>query len=231
MTQEQFNKSLRSLLSPSERRIISKLKTPFLIQDYLDHFPENFSKVGEAIQNPREVLTHQKAHCIEGAILAASSLAYHGREPLLMDFQTRDDDEDHVIALFKERGLWGAISKTNHPVLRWRDPVFKTPRELAMSYFNEYFMWHKSDGKKLGDKTMRAWSAPFNLRRYHPTRIWGEGDLDWLAEELDQSKHFPAYPKGHQKFLRKARPVEIKAMSAVEWERKQKPRSSHLSPF
>lgn len=139
-----------------------------------------------------------------------------------MDFQTRDDDEDHVVALFKERGYWGAISKTNHPVLRWRDPVYKTPRELAMSYFNEYFMWHKKDGKKLGDKTMRAYSKPFTLRRYHPKKWWSAGPLDWLAEELDQSPHHPALPKGQHTFLRKARPVEIKAMRMTEWRRPRK---------
>lgn len=217
-----YQKQLRALLSPAEARVLERLRSPLLIQDFLDSFPENFSPIGDAIQNPAQVLSTKKAHCIEGAILAAAALAYHGKPALLMDFQTRNDDEDHVVAIFKERGYWGAISKTNHPVLRWRDPVYKTPRELAMSYFNEYFMWHKSDGKKLGDKTLRAYSRPFNLARYHPKEWWSAGPLDWLAEVLDTSPHYPTVPKGQQKFLRKARPVEIKAMSTTEWRRPKK---------
>jgi hypothetical protein len=214
-----YQKQLRALLSPVQRRVLARLRTPQLIQDYIDHFPENFSPIGDPIQNPAQVLASQKAHCIEGAILAAAALAYHGKPPLLMDFQTRGDDEDHVVAIFKQGGYWGAISKTNHPVLRWRDPVYRTPRELAMSYFNEYFMWHKKDGKKVGDKTLRAYSKPFDLRRYHPKKWWSGGSLDWLAEELDKSPHYPALPKGQGKFLRKARPVEMKAMSISEWRR------------
>ncbi len=139
-----------------------------------------------------------------------------------MDFQTRNDDEDHVVVVFKQGGYWGAISKTNHPVLRWRDPVYKTPRELAMSYFNEYFLWFGYHGELLGDKTMRAYSKPFTLRRYHPRRWWSAGPLDWLAEELDQSPHYPALPPGQKNYLRKARPIEIKAMSLMEWKRPRK---------
>lgn len=210
-----YQKQLISLLSPAERRILARLTTPIKIQDYLDHFPENFSEIGDPIQNPSQVLANKKAHCIEGAVLAAAALAYHGKEPLLLDLQSTALDYDHVIAPFKQGGYWGAISKTNHPVLRWRDPVYKTVRELAMSYFNEYF-WPER-GRSYRTKTMVAYSRPFSLRKFHPRRWWAAGDLDWLAEELDQSPHYPALPVRQKKYLRKARPIEIKAMRLEEW--------------
>ena len=96
----------------------------------------NFEHGGETNHSPIVVLKKRKAHCFEGAVFAAAVLAYHGSKPLLMDFATAYDDEDHTVALFRKNGLWGAISKTNHAVLRYRDPVYRTPRELAMSYFH-----------------------------------------------------------------------------------------------
>jgi len=158
--------------------------------------------------------------------VAAASLAYHGREAFLLDLQASDDDEDHVVALFKENNLWGAISKTNHPQLRWRDPVYKSVRELAMSYFHEYFLWDASHNNKKvpaarkGVKTLRTYSAPFNLMRYKPARWWAAGDLDWLAEELDSSHHFPLVPKSCIKKLRPASDIEIKSAHLEQWKEK-----------
>jgi len=154
--------------------------------------------------------------------LAAAALTYHGREPLLMDLQASDDDEDHVVALFKEGKFWGAISKTNHPILRWRDPVYGSVRELAMSYFHEFYLWDVTHntikvGKKKGKKTLRAYSKPFNLARYKPELWWNVSDLDWLAEALDASPHFPLLPKNMIKKLRSASKLEIKAASLSEW--------------
>ena len=156
---------------------------------------------------------------MEGAVLAAAALAYHGRSPLLLDLQSLEEDEDHVVALFKEKGLWGAISKTNHPVLRWRDPVYKTPRELAMSYFHEYFMWHKHGKKLSGKKTLLAYSKPFDLSRYPPEKWFAAKDLDWLAEALDASPHFPIAPASVLKNTRPATRIETEVMEAVEWPR------------
>ncbi len=214
---------LLPLLSPTEAKLLSKLSSPIKIQDYLDHFPENFAPIGEPIQSPSKVIANKRAHCIEGAILAAASLAYHGKPALLLDLQASNDDEDHVVALFKVNGLWGAISKTNHPVLRWRDAVYKDVRELAMSYFNEYFLFDASHyGKKvasskLGTKTLRTYSKPFDLMQINPKSWWAAGDLDWLAESLDSSPHFPILPKSAIKHLRKASGVEIKAAKLTEW--------------
>ncbi len=212
-----YQHQLSSLLSPAERRIIAKLNSPKKIQDYLEALPQNFPSSREGILPPAQVLAQNRAHCIEGAVLAATSLAYHGREPLLLDLQAADDDDDHVVALFKEGGYWGAISKTNHPVLRWRDPIYKSVRELAMTYFHEYFLWKESRGKLMGKKTLRNYSKPFDLRRYKPEQIWNVKDLDWLAEDLDASPHFPLIPKAMQKHVRNATKIETIAMEMTEW--------------
>ncbi|HEY5383252.1 MAG TPA: hypothetical protein VIJ88_01720 [Candidatus Paceibacterota bacterium] len=223
-----YRQQLKLQLSPVEAALLKKLSTPNKIQDFLDSFPVNFSTIGEPIQSPRMVLQNKKAHCIEAAIVAAASLAYHGRRPLLLDLQASNADEDHVVALFKEGNLWGAISKTNHPQLRWRDPVYQTIRELVMSYFHEYFLWDVThNGKKVavakkGTKTLRAYSKPFDLTCYSPERWWAAHDLDWLAEELDGSAHFPLLPKVAIKNVRPADKIEIVSAALCEWKERNK---------
>src|SRR3989338_505434 len=135
-----YEERIRALLTPPEQKIFQKLSTPAKVQEWLEALPQNFELHGDTYMSPRSVLKEQKAHCMEGAVFAAAVFAYHGHQPLLMDLQTADPDEDHVIALFKENGRWGAVSKTNHSILRYRDAVYKTPRELALSYFHEYFL-------------------------------------------------------------------------------------------
>ena len=223
MAANTFRDALVPLLSPTELALLKKLSSPNKIQDFLDHFPENFSQIGEPVQSPRQVLLNKRAHCIEAAILAASALGFHGQPALLMDLQASNDDEDHVVALFKENNLWGAISKTNHPQLRFRDAVYKTQHELAMSYFNEYFLFDATHfGKKvsmhkLGTKTLRTYSKPFDIARINPANWWAAQDLDFLAERLDASPHFPLIPKSLIKKLRKASLLEIKAANLKEW--------------
>jgi hypothetical protein len=203
---------LSSLLTPSEIRILNKLSTPQKIQDFLDILPINFELGGETYMSPRRVFETEMAHCLEGALVAAAALAYHGQRPLLMDFQTDWDDEDHVVALFKHNDLWGAISKTNHAVLRYRDAVYRSPRELAMSYFHEYFMW---DGRK----SLRAFSAPFDLSRYAPEKwITTSENLFFLAGDLDASRHFPIFKKMNARSLRRASTIEIENLKRVEWD-------------
>ena len=210
-----YKNDLRALLSPRERAVFKKLTTPKHIQDYLEALPQNFSKrSGETCRSPRRILRKKSAYCFEGAVFAAAALAYHGREPLLMDLQTIDDDQDHVVALFKMDGLWGAISKTNNPVLRWRDPVYKNVRELALSYFHEYFLYR--DGRK----SLRAYSKPFNLARYKPERwVVAEESLDWLAEELDASPHLAVVPKKIIPQLRRASVLERKILDLERWKK------------
>ena len=134
----QFPKSVMKEF-PEEFSIFKKLRTPADIQDFVNGFEMNFTGRQHTYASPLVVLQTGKAHCMEGAMLAAAALWYLGYPPLLLDLKTTAQDDDHVVALFKEGGRWGAISKTNHAVLRYRDPVYRDPRELAMSYFNEYF--------------------------------------------------------------------------------------------
>jgi hypothetical protein len=202
---------IKALLTPPERKLFQKLSTPQKIQDYLDTLPINFEMKGETYMSVRRTVAAKTAHCFEGALVAAAALAYHGQKPLLMDFRTLPSDEDHVVTLFQINGLWGALSKTNHALLRYRDPVYRSPRELAMSYFHEYLLWS-------GKKSLREYSAPFDLSRYSPQKwITADRELDWLVQALDDSRHFPTAPKKTLRQLRKAAPVELRAMKVVEW--------------
>ena len=153
-----YRRRLHDTLSPREHRLFARLDTPQKIQTFLDRLPVNFSLNGDTAMSPRRVLQTRMAHCSEGAVFAAAALAYHGRPPLLMDIRALPSDQDHIITLFRERGLWGAISKTNHAVLRWRDPIYRSVRELAMSYAHEYCL----DG---GKKSMLSYSKPFSLKQ------------------------------------------------------------------
>ncbi len=210
---KKYTKKLRAVLSPELASLFKKLSTPEKIQDYLDTLPINFDMSGDLLSSKR-ILQEGKAQCIEGAMFAAASLAFHDQKPLLMDFQTRSFDEDHVVALFKRNDCWGAISKTNHAILRWRDPVYKTIRELAMSYFHEYYM---HDGRK----TLCAYSAPFNLRRYSPGFwVMSEEGLEDIALDLDEARHFPIISPGRMRQLRRASEIERKGLDVVEWKRR-----------
>jgi len=121
-------------LSQEEISVLRKLDTPEKIQDFLDAFPSNLSQYSDSCSSPRMALRKGRAHCIEGAFIAATALMLQGKKPLLMDLKAKRPDVDHVVALFKHNGFWGAISKSNHPVLRYRDPVYRTLRELALLF-------------------------------------------------------------------------------------------------
>ncbi len=201
-------------LSKKEFSTLKKLNTPEKIQDFLDTLPINFEKGGDTCLSPRRVLREKKAHCIEGALLAATALWVAGGEPLLLDFQTTPEDEDHVVALYKKNGYWGALSKTNHAVLRFRDPIYRTIRELALSYFHEYFML------ETGKKTLKSYSRPFSLKRFGTKWMTSEKNLWYIAETLDRSPHFPAVPKKNRAHIRPISKVEKKAFRTTEWTKK-----------
>ena len=201
-------------LTPKELTFLKRLSSPEKIQDYLDSLAINHEKQGDTCRSPRLVMREKKAHCIEGALLAATALWLQGQEPLLMDLRTTRDDMDHVVALFKKKGYWGAISKTNHAVLRYRDPLYRTPRELALSYFHEYFL------PKTGEKTLRHYSRPFSLKRFGIDWIVSEENLWNIPVALDDSPHYPLIAKGLTRSLRKASFLERKASGIAEWPKK-----------
>ncbi len=199
---------MRLTLPLEQRELFESLNSPQKVQDYVDTLKINFETAGETNFPPLMVIQKKMAHCFERAVCAAEILAYHGRQPLLMDFETILDDEDHTIALFKEGGHWGAISKTNHSVLKYRDPVYASPRELAMSYFHEYYLWD-------GTKSMRAYSKPFDLSKL-PLEKWLLADtLDWLMRKLSTSGYYDVVPQPRN--LRNASKIELTALAHVEW--------------
>lgn len=201
-------------LSKKELSVLKKLSTPNKIQDFLDTLPINFEENSETYMSPRRVLREKKAHCLEGALLAALALWLQGEEPLLLDLKTSPIDQDHVVAVYKRNGYFGAISKTNHACLRFRDPVYKNIRELAVSYFHEYFL------NKNGQKTLTKYSVPFNLKKLKTDWVTSEEELWNIAEKLDGLKHFPIYPKSNKKFIRPADKTERKAGELTEWKNK-----------
>ena len=199
----------------SEQKLFAKLNSPKKIQDFLaQKIKHNPARDGVECRSPREVLKFGKAHCMEGALLAAAILEFHGQKPLLMDLRSTSEDLDHVVALFKQGGCWGAISKTNHVVLRYREPVYKTLRELAMSFFHEYFLDN-------GKKTLREYSDFFDLR-FFDCRDWRttQKDLVELPDVLDKVRHHKILSPAQIKNLRLADKIEIKAGKLVEWKNK-----------
>jgi hypothetical protein len=142
-----------------ERAILRGLGTPDRMQRFLDcDIGYNVEPDGPTCRSPRRVLADRVAHCMEGALFGAAALAVNGFPPLLLDLEAVRDD-DHVLAVFKQRGAWGAIAKSNYAGLRFREPVYRTLRELVMSYFEHYY-------NEAGEKTLRRYSRPINLARF-----------------------------------------------------------------
>ncbi|MES2213933.1 MAG: hypothetical protein V4465_00875 [Patescibacteria group bacterium] len=188
------------------------IHTPGDVQDLLNSLPFNFEKKGETSRSVEESMEAGTAHCFEGALIAAAALEKLGHRPLLLDLKTTKNDFEHVVALFKVDGHWGAISKTNHAVLRFREPVYKSVRELVMSYFHEYFL-------PSGEKTLRSFSKPFNLRKFGDEWITSTEDLWHIDKALDNSPHIDILTKKQIKNLRLAEMVEIKAGEIVEFKK------------
>lgn len=195
-------KSLLKNLTKDEVEALKKLSTPSLVQDYLESIPFNHEEGGETCMSVRRSLKEKKAHCLEGALLASAALLLQKRKPYLVSLKVTKDDYDHVITLFKEDGYWGAISKTNHAVLGFRDPVYKTVRELAMSYFHEYFLI------KNGKKTMRGFSKAIPLSTIKENWVTGEDDLFATAEWISDYHHFPVTKNDTETNLRRATKLE-----------------------
>lgn len=198
--------------SRQEKAQLRKLNTPAKVQDYLNSLKFNFEKRGETLRSPLFTMRANEAHCFEGALFGAYILSLHGHPPLVLHLKATKHDYDHVIAPFKIEGLWGALSKTNHAVLRYREPVYKNIRELVMSYFHEYFL---NDGTK----TLREYSEPLNLNDFEAGWETLEGDLWGIDEELDKVKHYEIIPKGNLGVLRKADEIEIQAGKIVEFKK------------
>lgn len=168
----------------AERKVLRQLRTPGRIQQFLDNdVGYNKETDGATCRSPRLVLCDRLAHCMEGALLAAAALAFHGHQPMLVDLEAVRD-VDHVLAVYREQGHWGAIAKSNYASLRFREPVYRTVRELVMSYFEHY---HNPQG----EKTLRAYSRPVRLARFGDGWMTAEEDVWEIPEYLCTIRHFP----------------------------------------
>ena len=182
---------------PRELRGLRALRTPAGIQRALDDMPYHLAPTA---WSPRRVWREGTAHCLEGAVFAAAALRVLGFPPLLLDLEAVQDS-DHVLAVYRVRGHWGAIAKSNFSGLRFREPVYRSPRELVLSYFDDYMNLR-------GERTLRAYSQPVNLARFDRTRPgWAvaDGDLWWIPEHLLEIRH-----------TRLLSPAMIRALSRVD---------------
>lgn len=204
-------------LTKEELRILKQLDRPWKIQDFLERIPINFEQRGDTCLSPRRVLRERRAHCIEAAMLGALALRIHGHPPLVIDLEAAPHDDSHVIAVFRINQKWGALSKSNHSVLRYREPIYATIRELVVSYFHEY-----TDPK--GRKTLRSYSQPVNLSRFDPMHWMTTDEPLWhIAVHLVNTRHTPLLSRSDIRNLRRADPIERRASELLQW----KPTNKH----
>ena len=170
-----------------ERRLLTTLKTPALIQRWLDE--EVRYDGGVHCLSPRRLMRERKGHCMEGALFAAAALRFHGQPPLLTDLGAVRDD-DHVLALYRHGRYWGAIAKSNYASLRFREPVYRSLRELVMSYFEHY---HNLEG----EKTLRRYSSPMNLKRFDALHWMTSEEEVWeIPSAMGSLRFFSILPPG-----------------------------------
>jgi hypothetical protein len=200
-------------LSPNEFAILKRLSTPQKIQAFLNAIPSNHELGGETILSVREVLRQRRAHCIEGAFVAACALWIHGEPPFVLHLDCDTSDVPHVIALFRRGGSWGAVSKTNGAVLRYRDPVYRSLRELALSYFHEYC-------NKRGHKTLRSYSAAFDLRRVDPEQWVTRGNAcQEVNDRLAALRHYALISRRQEKVLTRRDAFELAVGKNLQYPR------------
>jgi hypothetical protein len=188
--------------SSAERRLLSSLRSPASVQRWLDRLAYD---AAPGTRSPRWVIRERRANCFEGALFAAAALRFQGRPPLVVDIRSSDDDDDHVIAVFRRNGGWGAMAKSNYTTLRYREPVYRSVRELAMSYFDVYF-------NPRGFKTLREFSRPFDLRRFDAAAwMTTDRDLEFVGDALDRTRHHRVLTPAMVRALEPADPALVRA--------------------
>jgi hypothetical protein len=156
-------------LAAREAAFLRALRPEWRIQEYLDGL--RYDTAGDSCRSPRRVLLERTCQCMDGALLAAAALRVQGKPPLILDLEAEDSlDDDHVLAVFRGRYGWGAIARSNYAGLRFREPVYRTIRELVMTYFESYFNLKR-------DKTLRTYSRPVDLARFD--------SISWMTSEKD----------------------------------------------
>ncbi|MGI9176760.1 MAG: hypothetical protein ACR2IT_02765 [Pirellulales bacterium] len=183
---------------------LAGLRTPERIQDFVNRLGWNQEADGPTARSVAESLRHGEAQCVEAAFIAACALWLAGESPLVMDMGAARGDVDHVVVLFRRRGHWGAISKSNSPFLRYRDPIHRSLRELAISFFPQYV--------KRRRKTLRTYSVSIDLRRFDPA-LWvtHTGFCHAVIDSFTAARHFPILPSGPPTPLRPIDPIEARS--------------------
>ena len=192
--------SWQSGFTPAELRALRALKTPVGVQRFVDDLPYNLRFDA---RSPKKVLQDRTASCLDGGIFAAAALRVLGFPPLIFDLEA-DHDTDHVVAIYKVRGHWGAVAKSNFTGCRYREPVYRNLRELALSYFNIYFNLRF-------ERTLRRYSRPVNLARFDD-RHWMSTDKPvwFIAEYLCEIPHIRLLPSGAEDRLTRVDPRTVK---------------------
>jgi hypothetical protein len=187
--------------TPKELRKLRNLKDPHGIQRFLDDMPYHLA---DTAWSPRRVLREGTSHCLEGAIFAAAALRANGYPPLVWDLEA-EGDTDHVVAIYKVDGHWGAIAKSNYTGCRYREPVYRSLRELAISYFEGYFNLRR-------ERSLRTFSRPINLSRFDRLNwMTTEGPLWFIVEYLLTIPHTPLLKPGMNRRLHRLDERSFKA--------------------
>src|SRR6204780_5968390 len=177
--------------TPSELRKLRALKDPHGIQRLLDAMPYHLA---DSAWSPRRGLAENTSHCYEGALFAAAALRVNGYPPLIIDFEA-EHDTDHVLAIYKVDGCWGAVAKSNYTGCRYREPVYRSLRELALSYFDGYFNLRR-------ERTLRRFSVPVNLARFDRQNWMTTDEPVWfIVYHLFDIKHYSLMTKAQEKRL------------------------------
>ena len=216
MKKEEFRKVIERDFGKKEFQKLMKLNKEKKVQNFLNELEINFEYKGDTCMSPFRVLQEKKAHCIEGAMLAALILRLHGEKSLVVDLTATEKDFDHVICVFNKYGKWGCISKSNHAAHRYREPIYRDIRELVMSIFHEYI-------DKEGRKTLRSFSQPVDLEKFDYLQWWKvEHDLWEIPEYLAEVKHENILNRKQIANLRKADKIEIDVGNVVEWKEEKR---------
>ena len=193
---------LMATLNQNERKFISKLNSPFQIQSFLDSVPYSCDPIYRC---PIQVLRDRTAHCFDGAVFGAAMLSLIGFPPLILDMIPNGRDDEHMLALFKIDGHWGAIAKSNTVGLRFREPVYRSLRELVMSYFELYYNTE-------GEKTLRGYTVPLNLETFDADHwMTSAASMDRIAQRTDEIRRYPLMTP---KMIERLSPVDDRLFEA-----------------
>jgi hypothetical protein len=177
-----FTTDFDRVLTEPEHQFISTLATPARIQAFLDELPYSTEHIYRC---PLRVLRERIAHCFDGALFAAVTLRRLGYPPLIMDMLPNERDDDHMLAIFKSNAHWGAIAKSNFVGLRFREPIYRTLRELVMSYFEQFYNLER-------EKTLRSYTLPLDLRTFDKwSWVTSDESLERIAQRLDRMRKVP----------------------------------------